>query len=733
VKSAPTSFANEPAPKRLVALAGNPNSGKTTLFNALTGLRQKVGNYAGVTVERKIGTLRLDDDVTVDVLDLPGTYSLTARSPEEAIARNVLLGEAPDTPRPDVVVVVADASNLERNLFLATQILEIGVPTILALNMMDVAESHGTRIHVGRLEESLGVPVIPMVASRGEGVDALRERLGASELPPSQQRRWKLTYDVESAVKEVAALLATGSDLTHEAADSEAIRLLANDDGLDRFSNVDRDAVRKALHRGREALESVGDEPPTFEAEYRYRWIRGITRQCVERRSESVRSLSDRADAVLTHKVVGPLVFVGLMALVFQAIFAWATIPMGWIDSGITAVGALVTNIMPDGALRSLLVDGVIAGVGAVVIFLPQILFLFLFIGLLEDTGYMARAAFMMDKLMRRVGLHGKAFIPLLSSFACAVPGIMATRTIENQKDRFVTILVAPLMTCSARLPVYTILLTAFLPGGAGAKALTLTALYVAGVVAAIGSAFLLKRTLLKSETPTLILELPPYKLPNPRSVLLNMWDRSRLFLQRAGTIILSVSIVLWFLATYPRSDAIHEEFAAKRAALESAASDETRDSQRLALDAEEAGAALRASFAGTIGHVLEPVIRPLGFDWKIGIGLVASFAAREVFVSTMGTIYSVGDVGDDTTPLVERLKDAKWEQGNRAGTPVFTFPTVVALLVFYVIALQCMSTVATIWRETNSWKWPLFAWTYMAALAYVAAYVARLVVEVVV
>lgn len=726
MKSAPTSG---PSWKRLVALAGNPNSGKTTLFNALTGLRQKVGNYAGVTVERKLGVLRLDAGRTVDVLDLPGTYSLRARSPEEVIARNVLLGEARDTPQPDLVVVVVDASNLERNLFLATQVIEMGVPTVIALNMMDVAESFGMRIDVPRLEERLGVPVVPMIANRGEGIETLKKWLGALELPSPRHRRWRLPDEVESVIHEVAEQLREKQNPA--AADSEAIRLLAHEEELERLPVANRDAIRRALQRGRDILQALGEEPLTFEAEYRYRWIRNITRDCVHKRKERTQSFSDRADVLLTHKVFGPLIFLFLMALVFQAIFAWAAIPMGWIDAGITALGSWVGSHLSEGALRSLLVDGVISGVGAVIIFLPQILFLFLFIGLLEDTGYMARAAFMMDKLMRRVGLHGKAFIPLLSSFACAVPGIMATRTIENPKDRLVTILVAPLMTCSARLPVYTLLLTAFLPGSPTTKALTLTALYIAGVLAAIGSAFVMKRTLLRSETPPLILELPPYKLPSPRSVLLNMWDRSRAFLHRAGTIILGVSIVLWFLASYPRPSAIRRAFDAKRAEIERTVPEENRGALLAALDTEQASAELRASFAGTLGHLLEPLIRPLGFDWKIGIGLISSFAAREVFVSTMGTIYSVGEVGEDTTPLIERLRDAKWETGSRAGTPLFTLPTVVALLAFYVLALQCMSTVATIRRETNSWKWPLFAWTYMAVLAYVVALGARLVTEV--
>ncbi|MBM3213421.1 ferrous iron transport protein B [Candidatus Poribacteria bacterium] len=712
--------------KHVIALAGNPNSGKTTLFNALTGLRQKVGNYPGVTVERKMGILQLGTALH-DVLDLPGTYSLTVRSPEERIARTVILGEAKDTPRTTVVVVVVDASNLDRNLYLAGQVLDLGAPTIIALNMIDVAERSGVVIDAPELSRRLGVPVVPMCASRGIGIDGLLSLLASGDPPVPPERRWRLSEGAERAIAEVAALLRSDRGYTTAQADAEAIRCLGAVSVGEVWGRPTSEALRSAIETGRSTLTAEGFDPEAFEAEARYRWIRGITRDCVQRRDATRPSRSDRADAILTHRVAGPLTFLILMGLVFQAIFAWAAVPMDWIDRGMTALAAALSSRMGPGPFRDLLVDGVVAGVGSVVIFLPQILFLFLFIGLLEDTGYMARAAFMMDRLMRRVGLHGKAFIPLLSSFACAVPGIMATRTIENRKDRFVTILVAPLMTCSARLPVYTLIIATFIAGSAMTKALVLGTLYAAGVVIAIGVALLLKKTLFRSETPALILELPPYRLPNIRSVLLNMWDRARMFLQRAGTVILSVSVIMWFLASYPKSPVIAGEYASRRDLIAAEQAFDV-DEQLASLEAEEASAMLRVSFAGRLGSLMEPVISPLGFDWRIGIGILSSFAAREVFVSTLGTIYSVGDVTEDTSPLADRLRSATWQLGPHAGNPVFTLPVVVSLLVFYVIALQCMSTVATIWRETGSWRWPVFAWSYMAVLAYAAAFIAKAV-----
>ncbi|GIX06714.1 MAG: ferrous iron transport protein B [Candidatus Poribacteria bacterium] len=714
--------------KRLVALAGNPNSGKTTVFNALTGLRQKVGNYAGVTVEKKLGLLTLPDGTTIEILDLPGAYSLTARSPEEQIARNVLLGEVPDTPRPDLVVLVVDGSNLERNLYLATQVLDMGLPAIIALNMMDVAQGRGLQVDAAQLERWLGVPVVPLIASKGVGIDRLKELIARSELPRPPARRWKAAPEVEEAIQTVAQALRRTGTVPEEAVEAEAIRLIGLEGTPSLLQERGGPELVQAVRQARERLQAAGHSPATFEAEARYEWIRSLTREVVRRSGPPPVTLSDRVDQVLTHRVFGPIAFIALMALVFQTVFTWATIPADWIDAAMVALGDWIRNLMPPGAFRSLLADGVIGGVGSVLVFLPQILALFFFISLMEDTGYMARVAFMMDRIMRRVGLHGKAFVPLLSSFACAVPGIMATRTIENPRDRLVTIMAAPLITCSARLPIYTLLIAAFIPGGATVKALTMLSLYLMGIVGSITVAFVLKKTLLKGETPPLVLELPAYKWPSWKAVLLTMWDRSRHFLRRAGTIILGVAILLWFLTSYPSPpESVLAPIEARRAELLRQNPSDPAVAQALAeLDNQEASLNIQYSFAGYFGRAIEPALRPLGFDWRIGIGIFSSFAAREVFVSTMGTIYSVGAVDEETTPLIERLQSATWQSGPLQGQPIFTLPTAVALLVFYVFALQCMSTVVTMARETGSWKWPAFAWTYMAAMAYVGAFLAR-------
>ncbi|MBT3268955.1 ferrous iron transport protein B [Candidatus Poribacteria bacterium] len=714
-RAAPTHAAG---PKRVVALAGNPNSGKTTLFNGLTGLRQKVGNYPGVTVERKVGSLVVDG-AQWDVLDLPGAYSLTARSPDEAIARDILLGDMDDTPRPDLVVVVVDASNLNRNLYIATQVLDTGVPAIVALNMMDVVEAAGDEIDVEALSERLGAPVVATVANRRSGIEDLATALADHTGQAEGRARWTMPDTARTHVADVAEALRAAGVVDPGACDGEAVRLIGIDGSEERVDRHGGVELATAVQAARRGLSDAGIDPTTLEAEARYRWIRAVTTATTQIHQERTTSRSDRIDRVLTHRVLGPATFLVLMVLVFEAIFAWAGIPMAWIDAAVSAAADGVAGVLPAGALTSLFTDGIISGVGSVIIFLPQILLLFFFIGMLEDTGYMARVAFMMDQTMRRVGLHGRAFIPLLSSFACAIPGIMATRTIESPKDRLVTTLVAPLMTCSARLPVYTLLIAAFLPGGAQAKALAMTGLYVLGVASAIVVAFVLKRTMLKSETPALILELPPYKRPNVRSVVLNMWDRARMFLQRAGTVILSVSVVLWFLSYYPSLPASQvTAFEAQRAGAS--------EVSLAAISAAESAARTRASFAGRLGRFIEPAVRPLGYDWRIGIGLLSSFAAREVFVGAMGTVYSVGDADEQSESLHSRLREARWDDGPKAGQLIYTLPTVIGLLVFYVFALQCVSTIAVIWRETNSWRWPAFAWAYMAALAYAGAWVAR-------
>jgi ferrous iron transport protein B len=694
----PPSFpARKPASAAYVVLTGNPNSGKTTVFNALTGLRARVGNYAGVTVERKEGRFQASPtDLPLIVLDLPGTYSLSPQSLDEQIARDVLLHRLPEVPPPSVVVVVVDASNLERNLYFASQVIELGYPTVIALNMVDVAEKIGHRIDAAKLASALKTPVIPMVASTGQGVKELQQRIvqmaraGALETMPET-----LCQLPPAFAAEIDALAPT---LPGTGARARALLLLSDAKSLATAPPESRVAIAAA----RERLERAGLDWRSAPIEARYARIGAIQRAVTTEPASPEETTSDKLDRILTHKVWGMAIFVGIMALMFLTIFSFAQLPMDLLQGFFKNVGNMVGRALPPGDLQALLVKGVILGVGAVVAFLPQICLLFLFIGMLEDTGYMARAAFLMDRLMSKVGLHGKSFIPMLSSFACAIPGIMATRTIETPKDRLVTILVAPLMSCSARLPVYTVLIGACMPRRILLDSVTMLCMYLLGIVVALGMAWLLKKTLLKGETPMLVMELPPYKRPLVSVLLRHMWDRSKLFLRRAGTVILGINILLWFLATYPRHAA-------------AAHGDRT--------DAAQAGEQLRESFAGRAGHFIEPAIAPLGFDWKIGIGIISSFFAREVFVSTMSVVYNVAG-GTDEDTHTQDLEQAMREEKRPDGQPVYTTLTAVSLMVFYVLALQCVSTVAVVRRETNSWKWPLFQWLYMGALAWIFAFV---------
>jgi len=736
---------------RYVFITGNPNCGKTTVFNALTGLRAKVGNYAGVTVERKEGPLLgAPKGRPVRVLDLPGTYSLTPHSLDEQIARDVLLGRLPELPPPSVIVVVVDASNLQRNLYYATQVIELGHPTVLALNMMDVAASLGLQGDAEKLAEQLGVPVIPVVASTGEGIPQLRERILAlleKPEPPAQRRFPVLPEALVQEAQKLAALLTWTFQERRVQAEAEALLLLSNEQALASGQTHYTPGVQQAVAAARKRLEEAGVDWRSVVIGARYRAVARIEAAAVTRLWAPRETWSDRVDRIVTHRVWGTLIFLALMALMFQCIFVFARIPMEALQGAVDALGAWVGRTLPPGDLTSLLTDGVIAGVGAVVVFLPQILLLFLFLGFLEDPGYMARAAFLMDRLMSKVGLHGKSFIPLLSSFACAIPGIMATRTIENHRDRLVTILIAPLMSCSARLPVYTVLIAACIPrqkvfGVFELQGLTLMGLYLLGILVALAVAWLFKKSLLKGEPPLLILELPPYRRPVLKVVLHHMWERSKVFLQRAGTVILAINILLWFLATYPRGSEGVAAIEKERGRLEQlltaveagravtipdlpsgsdAAADYLRG--RLAeLENQEAAERLRDSFAGRLGHLIEPIIAPLGFDWKIGIGIITSFAAREVFVSTMSVVYNVGGQAGEEDE-VGNLAQVMQAQRRPDGTPLYTPRLGLSLMVFYVFALQCASTVAIVRRETNSWRWAVFQWCYLAVLAWSSSF----------
>jgi ferrous iron transport protein B len=683
-----------------VAIIGNPNTGKTTLFNALTGLRQRVGNFAGVTVERFEGSFKIADGRRVTILDLPGSYSLSAGSPDEQIALEVLLGRDQGQWRPHVILVVVDASHLERNLFLASQVCELGVPVVIALNQIDAAAEQGIAIDVPTLIHELGVSIVPTIASRGEGIEPLKQALFIAATLEAPARKFGLPPDARAALAPLQAQLERDG-IAPQAAAMEALRLLSISKDEAHLSHVtDLPAL---LDDARRAVRVAGQLPERLESELRYTWIGGVLTRSMTRRRNPMGTLSDRLDALALHRVGGPLLFLVVMALVFQSVFTWAAPLQDGIEGLTLALGAAVGALIPAGDLRSLIVDGVFGGVGSVVVFVPQIAILFAFIGLLEQSGYMARAAFLMDRVMRRVGLHGKSFIPMLSGYACAVPGIMATRTIEDPKDRLATIMVVPLMSCSARLPVYTLLIGAFVPAlpllpGLDLQGATMLVMYLLGTVTALLVAAVFRKTLLKGPVRPMILELPPYRRPSLKSLLLDVWQRCLVFLRRAGTVILALSIVLWALATYPKST------------FDAAMPVEQQQEQQLA-----------NSILGRIGQVIEPVVRPLGYDWKIGVSIVASFAAREVFVSTMGTIYGVG--GEDEGALRDRLIAER----SPAGTPTYTPLIAVGLMVFYVYALMCMSTTAVTVREAGGgrtgWKWAGIQFTYMLGLAYVAAW----------
>jgi len=643
-----------------IALIGNPNAGKTTLFNALTGLRAKTANFPGTTIERRVGHTRLAEH-RVKLLDLPGLYSLASVTPEERLAREVLLGQQAHQPQPHGIILLLDATTLERNLYLASQVLELGLPTVVALNMVDLAERSSIEIDLEKLEAELGCPVVPVVARSGRGIDSLRQQLERMIEP-------------------------SGSAL------------------------------------GRASTEPFCDcSGCPYKA--RYDWAEEVGARVSSGRTTAHGGTTDRIDAVLTHRWVGVAAFLSVMFAVFALIFWVAQYPMDWIDAGFAYVGSVIGRWLPPGDFRSLLVDGVIGGVGGVLVFLPQICVLFFFLALLEDTGYLARAAFVMDRLMRRVGLPGKAFVPMLSAHACAVPAIMTTRVIEDRRDRLVTILVLPLFSCSARIPVYTMITALLFPYRPVAAGLVFTGAYTLGIVAALVMALVFKRTILPGESRPLVLELPSYKIPSLRTALLTTLDRAKIFIRRAGSIILGVSILLWFLASYPKSEPPAAALTLQVDAQQLISTGELARAADLEEEADRltAQSGLAQSFAGRAGRAIEPVLRPLGFDWQIGIGILSSFAAREVIVSTLAVVYGVGESAVDADPgsLYDSLRAAV----RSDGTPVYTTATSVSLLIFYVLAMQCLSTQAVTRRETNSWRWPIFQLVYMTVLAYAVTF----------
>ncbi|MCS6925695.1 MAG: ferrous iron transport protein B [Candidatus Binatia bacterium] len=697
-----------------VVVVGNPNTGKTTLFNALTGLTQHTGNYPGVTVESALGEFTVEGTRFLAV-DLPGTYSLSPRAPDEMIAVGILLGQT-STTKPDVVLCVLDATNLDRNLYLLTQVLELGCPVVVALTMTDLAHKQGIAIDIPALERLLGVPVVPVQANRRIGVPALKQALaravGTAAAPPP-------VPFPETFSREVSTL---AEALTHDNGHPPLPRFLAVRLLIDAGGPIEHAFTEKygatgtaLLHAARARLAATGIFLPQLEVESRYRWISEVVAKTVHQ-PPLTPTWSDTIDHIVTHKFWGLVIFLGIMALTFQSIFSWAVPVMDAIDTLFQSLGRYTAGVLPAGPVQSLVVDGVIGGVGAVIVFVPQIAVLFGLIAILEDSGYMARAAFLMDRVMATFGLSGRSFIPLLSSFACAVPGIMATRTIEDRRDRLTTILIAPLMSCSARLPVYVLFISAFIPaqtvwGIIGLQGATLFALYLLGLLLAPLVALTLKQTLFRGEPVPFLLELPPFKIPAWRVVLFRMYDRSWAFIRRAGTIILATTVLIWALSYYPHQKQIAEAYRALRAAAP------PEEQERLHI--EEAGARLRESFLGQAGRAIAPLVQPLGWDWKIGMAVLASFPAREVVIAALGTIYNLGNGQDEgSVELRAAMRAERWPDGR----PVYTPAVALSLMVFFALCCQCGATLATIKRETDSWGYVALTFFYMTSLAYLSA-----------
>lgn len=718
-------------PTLTVALIGNPNTGKSTLFNALSGFRSLTGNYPGVTVEKKVGRTQVGDR-TVDLVDLPGTYSLSPRTLDEMVAVNVLLGRQADVGSPDVVICIVDASNIERNLYLVSQVLDLGLPVVLVLNMVDVAASRGITIDAAALSRRLGLPVIKTEAHRKRGIDELRQAIvaAAGTLPAPRERLFPpaFTVECERLGERLAACGLAGTP--HYLLE----RYLLDVGGyLETHSvNGETGELVEYLCQARSRLGEQGCKVPAIEARVRYQWARQVLEGVVSRPAVRPITGSDKLDRFLTHRFAGLAVFAAIMFLIFQAISTGASFLMEFCEAGQAWAKALVEGAVAPGPLQSLLADGVIAGVGGVLVFLPQIVILFLFIATLEDCGYMARAAFVMDRLMTRVGLSGKSFVPLMSSFACAIPGVMATRVIENRRDRLTTILVAPLMSCSARQPVYALMIVAFIPattylgGWVGLQGLVLFAMTSLGAVVAVPVAWLFKKTLFKGETPPFVMELPSYKWPSPRLVMHRVYDQAKAFVTRAGTLIFATSLLVWGASYFPGDHAEERMLQAKIEKLRRLASDDPGRRDELASLIEKNNQVseklLEESFLGRFGKAIEPVVKPLGWDWKIGVGVIASFPAREVIVSTLGTIYSLGkDVNEEDEGLQAAVRASTWPDGR----PVYNIPVAFSIMVFFALCAQCASTLMVIRRETNSWRWPAFTFGYMTLLAYVAAFVA--------
>ncbi|KEO72134.1 ferrous iron transport protein B [Anditalea andensis] len=689
-----------------IAIIGNPNVGKSSIFNQLTGLKQKVGNYPGITVDKTVGTLK-NKGRQYDIIDLPGTYSLYPKSEDELIAHRILSGKASE--KPDYILMVLDACNLERSLLLAGQVMDLGIPVSLVLNMKDLAEKKGIKINTFQLYKETGVPIILTDARQNEGMDGIKamifeEKFGVAHsflnlkniLPESLSEKIKQRYHLHTDFQAYQYLVFASYDLKVTPTEKKWLLDMATE------YQCDIPALQIA------------------ETTARYKEINILLDKIVTKTSTTKRDLTQQIDNLMMHPILGYFFFLGLMLLIFQAIFAWAEWPMDLIDTGFAAISGWITETLPAGVFNDLLAEGIVPGIGGVVIFIPQIALLFGFLSFLEDTGYMSRVVYLMDRVMRPFGLHGKSVVPLISGMACAIPGIMASRSISNGKERLITILVTPWMSCSARLPVYIILIGLTVPDdiflGINLQAIALLSMYLLSTAATLLAALVLKGFIKSREQSYLLTDLPVYRIPRWKAVLLTMYHKSKVFVLEAGKVILSISIVLWVLASYGPS-ANMDAIAQERSLAMTAASDTEIEE----LEDYYSSKKLENSYIGIVGKTIEPIIRPLGYDWKIGIALITSFAAREVFVGTIATIYSIGGDPDNEMTIREKLDQ---EVDPVTGEKVFNTATAFSLMVFYAFAMQCMSTLAIVYRETKSWKWPILQTVFMTAFAYLAAFI---------
>jgi ferrous iron transport protein B len=692
-----------------VALVGNPNTGKSTLFNILTGLNQKIGNFPGITVDKKTGFCLLPDGRTAEIIDLPGTYSIYPKSKDESIVFSVLADKAKDMV-PDLIVVILDASNLKRNLLLYTQIADLKISVVVALNMIDVSEKSGIKIDVNLFAQKLGVPVVPISARKIKGIDQLKTTIAYANKVALQQD----TIDVQAIAPGLIAQIQNEYKIDNP---YFALQLAHQHETLGFLTTRESERVEQlekehSFHSQKaQATETIA----------RYNFINDLLYDTVKKpEAAHDETVSNKIDKVLTHKIFGFIIFFAILLFIFQAIFSWSAYPQELIGDLFLWMQNAISKVLPAGPLVSLLVDGVLAGLSGVLVFVPQIAILFALISILEDTGYMSRVTFMMDKVMRKVGLNGKSVVPLIGGFACAVPSIMSTRNIENWKDRMITIMVTPLVACSARLPVYTLLIALVVPNRNvwwlfNLQGLALTAMYLLSIVSAITVAFVMKFILKARERGYFIMELPVYRMPRWKNVAFTMYDRSKTFVLQAGKVIIAVSIILWVLKSYGPGDKfaqIDKTYSQPRYTKTM-----TPDSLSKVIASEK----LESSYAGVFGHVIEPVIKPLGFDWKIGIALISSFAAREVFVGTMATIYSVEGDADKMESVQQKMHSAT---NPDTGKPVFTLAVAFSLMMFYAFAMQCASTVAVVYRETKNWRWPAAQFAYMTVLAYSASFI---------